>query len=78
MVGVLIEMRGAILRRLFPTTGRPVPGRLIGGLLLALFVTLLAVATCWPTGRTITTWARAAVVATLSFGWLLGWVTARC
>ena len=54
MVGVLIEMRGAILRR--GVSGSR--GRLIGGLLLALFVTLLAVGTllAW---RTITTRARA-------------------
>ena len=77
MAGVLIEMRGAILRRSVSYHGASGSrGRLIGGLLLALFVTLLAVGTLlaglvhyhYPG-------AGAAVVATLSFGWLLGWVT---
>ena len=77
MAGVLIEMRGAILRRSVSYHGASGSrGRLIGGLLLALFVMLLAVGTLlaglvhyhYPG-------AGAAVVATLSFGWLLGWVT---
>ena len=72
MAGVLIEMRAAILRR-STTASR---GRMIGGLALVLFVTLLAVATLL-TGLTHYHYrgAGAAVVATLSFGWLLGWVT---
>ena len=43
MAGVLIEMRGAILRRSVSYHGASgARGRLVGGLLLALFVTLLA------------------------------------
>jgi hypothetical protein len=71
VAGVLIEMRGAILRRSVSYHGASGSrGRLIGGLSLALFVTLLAglVHYHYPG-------AGAAVVATLSFGWLLGWVT---
>lgn len=72
MAGILIEMRGAILRR--ATSGSR--GRVIGGLLLVLFVTLLAVSTLL-TGLAHYHYpgAGAAVVATLSFGWLLGWVS---
>jgi ABC-2 type transport system permease protein len=70
VVGVLIEMRAAILRR--QTAGK----RALGGLLLALLVTLLAAGTLaaglkhyrYPG-------AGANVVATLSAGWLLGWVS---
>jgi ABC-2 type transport system permease protein len=71
VVGVLIEMRGAIMRR--GTTSR---GKLIGGLALVLFVTLLAITTLL-TGVKHYRYpgAGANVVATLSFGWLLGWVT---
>jgi ABC-2 type transport system permease protein len=70
MVGVLIEMRTAIMRQ--QTTGK----RAIGGLLLVLLVTLLAVTTLlsglkhYAHGG-----AGANVIATLSLGWLLGWVT---
>lgn len=72
MAGVLIEMRGAILRR--GVSGSR--GRLIGGLLLALFVTLLAVGSLLAgLAHYHYPGAGAAVVATLSFGWLLGWVT---
>ena len=72
MVGVLIEMRGAILRR--GVSGSR--GRMIGGLLLALFVTLLAVGTLLAgLAHYHYPGAGAAVVATLSFGWLVGWVT---
>ena len=72
MVGVLIEMRGAILRR--GVSGSR--GHMIGGLLLALFVTLLAVGTLLAgLAHYHYPGAGAAVVATLSFGWLVGWVT---
>ena len=77
MAGVLIEMRGAILRRSVSYPGASGSrGRLVGGLLLALFVTLLAVGTLLAgLARYHYPGAGAAVVATLSFGWLLGWVT---
>ena len=77
MAGVLIEMRGAILRRSVSYHGASGSrGRLIGGLLLALFVTLLAVGTLLAgLAHYHYPGAGAAVVATLSFGWLLGWVT---
>ena len=78
MAGVLIEMRGAILRRSISGSHRVSGsrGRLIGGLLLALFVTLLAVGTLLAgLAHYHYPGAGAAVVATLSFGWLLGWVT---
>ncbi len=70
MVGVLIEMRTAILRR--STSGK----RLIGSLLLALLVTVLAVGTLL-TGlaRYRYPGAGADVVATLSLGWLIGWIS---
>ena len=72
MVAVLIEMRGAILRR--GASGSR--GRLIGALALAAFVTLLAVGTLLAgLAHYHVPGAGAAVVATLSFGWLLGWVT---
>jgi ABC-2 type transport system permease protein len=72
VVGVLIEMRGAIMRRSTSSSR----GRAIGGLALVLFVTLLAVTTLL-TGVKHYRYpgAGANVVATLSFGWLLGWVT---
>ena len=70
MVGVLIEMRTAIMRR--NAQGK----RITGSLILALVVTLLALST-FSTG--LVHYARqgagADVLATLSFGWLLGWVT---
>ena len=77
MAGVLIEMRGAILRRSVSYHGASGSrGRLVGGLLLALFVTLLAVGTLLAgLAHYHYPGAGAAVVATLSFGWLLGWVT---
>ena len=70
MVGVLIEMRQAITRR--NTQGK----RLYGTLALVLFVTLLAGSTLW-TGFVHYHYsgAGANVMATLSLGWLLGWVT---
>lgn len=69
MVGVLIEMRGAIMRR--KNAGK----RVIGGLALALFVTLIALTTL-DTGFVHYHYqgAGANVVATISFGWLVGWV----
>jgi ABC-2 type transport system permease protein len=77
VAGVLIEMRGAILRRSVSYHGASGSrGRLVGGLLLALFVTLLAVGTLLAgLAHYHDPGAGAAVVATLSFGWLLGWVT---
>jgi ABC-2 type transport system permease protein len=70
VVGVLIEMRTAILRH--SAHGK----RAIGGLVLALFVTLLAVGTLWAgLVRYNVPGAGTDVLATLSFGWLLGWVT---
>jgi ABC-2 type transport system permease protein len=70
VVGVLIEMRTAIMRR--QTAGQ----RAWGGLLLALLVTLFAVTTLLA-GLKHYHYASAGanVVATLSLGWLLGWVT---
>ncbi len=70
MVGVLIEMRAAILRR--STTGK----RMIGAVALAAFVTLLAVGTL-VTGlvRYRYPGAGADVVATVSLGWLIGWIS---
>ena len=72
MVGVLIEMRGAIMRRSASSS----KGRAIGGLALVVFVLLLAVTTLL-TGLKHYRYpgSGANVVATLSFGWLLGWVT---
>ena len=70
MVGTLIEMRAAILRR--QTSGK----RIIGGLVLVLLVTLLAAATLLAGLKHYHyAGAGANVVATLSLGWLLGWVT---
>jgi len=70
VVGVLIEMRAAITRR--QATG----ARVIGMLALVLFVTLLAVATLLAGVKHYRyDGAGANVVATLCFGWLLGWVT---
>ena len=70
MVGVLIEMRTAITRR--QATG----ARMIGTLALVLFVTLLAVGTLLAGVKQYRyDGAGANVVATLCFGWLLGWVT---
>lgn len=70
MVGVLIEMRVAIMRR--GGTART----LVGALVLALFVTLLAVGTLMA-GLVHYHYdgAGADVVAILSLGWLLGWIT---
>ena len=70
MARVLIAMRAAILRR--NTAGK----RIWGGLALAVLVTALAVATLWA-GLIHYRYAGAGtnVLATLSFGWLLGWVT---
>jgi ABC-2 type transport system permease protein len=70
VAGVLIQMRTAILRR--NTSGK----RAFGGLALALLVTALAVATLWA-GLIHYRYPGAGtnVLATLSFGWLLGWVT---
>ena len=70
MVGVLIEMRAAVTRR--RTTGK----RALGTVALAAFVTLLAVATL-AAGLKHYHYAGAGanVVATLCFGWLLGWVS---
>jgi len=70
MVGVLIEMRGAIMARSTTRKGA------IGGLLLAVFVLAIAISTLL-TGVKQYRYpgAGANVVATLSFGWLLGWVT---
>jgi ABC-2 type transport system permease protein len=69
VVGVLIEMRAAILRR--QTAGK----RAIGTVLLVLVVTLLALGTL-TTGLKHYRYDGAGtnVVATLCFGWLLGWV----
>ncbi len=70
MVGVLIEMRAAVTRR--QTTGK----RAVGTLLLVLFVLLLAVLTLLAGLRQYHyAGAGANVVATLCFGWLLGWVS---
>jgi ABC-2 type transport system permease protein len=70
MVGVLIEMRGAVTRQRM--TGK----RALGTAALILFVTLLAVTTL-AAGLKHYHYAGAGanVVATLSFGWLLGWVS---
>lgn len=69
MVGVLIEMRQAIARK--NAQGK----RLWGVLVLLLFVTALSVGTLL-TGFShyAHTAAGADVLATLTFGWLLGWV----
>ena len=70
MAGVLIQMRTAILRR--NASGK----RAIGGLALALLVTALAVGTLWAgVIRYRYPGAGTNVLATLSFGWLLGWIT---
>lgn len=70
MVGVLIEMRGAILRR--NAAGK----RLYGTLALVLVVTLLALSTLWAgLVHYRLPGAGADVLAVLSFGWLLGWVS---
>ena len=69
MARVLIQMRAAIMRR--ATSGR----RWIGVALLALLVTLLAVTTLLAgLVRYRYPGAGADVVATLSLGWLLGWI----
>jgi ABC-2 type transport system permease protein len=70
VVGVLIEMRSAVMRR--QLTGK----RALGGLALILLVTLLAVGTLLAGLKHYSyAGAGANVVATLSLGWLLGWVT---
>ena len=70
MVGVLIEMRAATMRR--QTTGKYA----LGVLFLALLVMVLAVGTL-AAGLKHYHYAGAGanVVATLSFGWLVGWVS---
>ncbi len=69
MARVLIQMRAAIMRR--ATSGR----RWIGVALLALLATLLAVTTLLAgLVRYRYPGAGADVVATLSLGWLLGWI----
>jgi ABC-2 type transport system permease protein len=69
VVGVLIEMRAAVMRR--QTTGK----RAIGLLLLAAVVTLLALGTLAAGLKHYRfEGAGANVVATLCFGWLLGWI----
>jgi ABC-2 type transport system permease protein len=72
VVGVLIEMRGAIMRRSTSSS----KGRAIGTLALVVFILLLAVTTLL-TGVKHYRYpgAGANVVATLCFGWLLGWVS---
>jgi ABC-2 type transport system permease protein len=66
---ILIEMRAAIMRR--SASGK----RAIGGLVLVLIVTVLAVSTLLAgLVHYHYSGAGAAVVATLSFGWLAGWV----
>ena len=70
VAGVLIQMRTAILRR--NASGK----RAIGGLALALLVTALAVGTLLACViRYRYPGAGTNVLATLSFGWLLGWIT---
>jgi ABC-2 type transport system permease protein len=70
VVGVLIEMRAATMRR--QTTGKYA----LGMLFLALFILLLAAGTL-AAGLKQYHYAGAGanVVATLSFGWLAGWVS---
>ena len=70
MVGVLIEMRAAVTRR--QATGK----RAAGALLLVLLVLVLALGTL-AAGLKHYRYdgAGANVVATLCFGWLLGWVS---
>jgi ABC-2 type transport system permease protein len=70
VAGVLIEMRAAILHRSM------MDKRIVGSVLLALFVTLLAVSTLL-TGLVHYRYAGAGadVIATLSLGWMLGWVS---
>lgn len=70
MVGVLIEMRGAIQRK--NMTGRKIWGA------LALVVLVLALAGSTFAAGTVhyrRPGAGTDVLATLNFGWLLGWVT---
>ena len=71
MVGVLIEMRGAVLRRRTSTAKG-----VVGALVLALVILLLAVSTLL-TGfaHYSVSGAGTDVLATLTFGWLIGWVT---
>ncbi|MHA6757732.1 hypothetical protein [Streptacidiphilus sp. PAMC 29251] len=71
MVGVLIEMRGAILRRRTSTRKGAA-----GALALAVVILLLAISTLLAGfAHYHVAGAGTDVMATLTFGWLIGWVT---